>query len=296
MFQMAKEVKTLDPSLIESRKEVVVEISIRGLAKAYSKFFHDKPVEVFQAVARKADDVSKKMMTGYSAAVMMPLGIMVRNGARVAHEATTSGRWAVAGGAAGVVGALASVYFGSIAGAEYLQSVAPALSGTVGTIGTYAVTGAASALFLATPAFTVGELAAASMLSVAATGVSVLPAALNVPVALRRSKDRAMGITYNNDIFDKKVEAESLSNEHSTKKYSEALNALRYVSFEQKKELYGRLGDEFAKAAKAEQETAEREAKAAAKAKPVSLNEELDSLDQGRNAVRKIPNGPAAQQ
>jgi hypothetical protein len=290
---MAKEAKSLDPSLIESRKEVVVQITLRGLAKAYAKLFHDKPVEFFQAAARRADNVSKRMMTGYGSILSMPLGIMVRNGARVAHEATTNGRYWGVGGVAGAVGALASVYFGSAVGAEYLQTAMPALSGTLGSIGTYAVAGAASAVFLTTPAFTLGELATSTILSCGATAASVLPAALNVPVAMRRSADRARGITYNNDIFDREVEEKSLANQYSTQKYNEALHALRYISKAQKQELYQNLGKEFAAAAAAEEDAAKTAAKAAAKAKPVSISEELDALNAETSSVRRAPKGPA---
>jgi hypothetical protein len=287
--------KKLDPSLVQSRKEVVVQINLRSLAKAYSKLFHDKPVELYQAVARKADVVSKKMMTGYSSAVSMPLGIMVRNGARVASEATSAGRWSGVGIVAGAIGALASVYFGTTLGAAYLQETFPAMSGALGTTGAMIASGAVSTVFLTTPAFTAGELATATVCSAAATAVSVLPAVLNVPVALRRSKDRAVGIVYDNDVFDKKVEEESLDTQYRRAKMDVVMSNLYHLSDEQKQQVVTRISDDFAKAAA---QKAEEEAKAARKAnrgKPVAAIEEaLVEADKETKAVIAAPKGPGA--
>ncbi len=264
---MATEPKKLDPGLVESRKEVVVNITLKGLAKAYSQLFHDKPVELYQTVARKADVLSKKMMTGFGSALSMPIGIMVRNGARVANDATTEGRYSAVGWVAGLAGAAASLYFGAIHGAAYLQSAAPALGNAFGTLGSEIVAGAASAVFLTVPAFTAGELVAATLASAAATVVSLLPAALNVPVAMRRSADRAKGIIYPDDVFDQDVEKNSLDSQLGRERVRRINNDLHHISAEQRLAVYKGLAQEFGAASAGEES---RNAEPAGEAAPAS--------------------------
>src|SRR5690606_26829066 len=165
---------------IASRREVEIQINLRGLAKAYRKFFHDWPQNGFLAGARKLDSLSKKMMTGKAAVVTMPLGLMARNAARVAHN-MAEGRCGILRGLVSTVGAgagwlaLGYTAFGALSGIA-------AVAGTVGTVGA-AIGAAVLTAPVLLPAFTASTILGATVVGLGAAALSTVPAVANIGVA-----------------------------------------------------------------------------------------------------------------
>lgn len=101
---MSNEAKKLDETKVESRREVIIPISLKGLYESYERITYRAPKSAFQWVARKFDEASKHMMTGLFSLVTMPLGIITRNTARVMNDAADH-KYLNISGVAGVVGA-----------------------------------------------------------------------------------------------------------------------------------------------------------------------------------------------
>lgn len=260
---------SLDDALIDSRREIPFRIDLQGIIKAYEQIFHDAPMNAFRWAARKTDGFAQKMLMSGFAVVTMPLGIMLRNGARVAHEAN-KGRW-YAPGISGVVGSLSAWYvvggllFGKLAGMSLV-------SGTVGNVG--AIIGATVATSpIVVPAFTVGALAGSAALGAAAFAVSVFPAAVNIPRAALRTWDGLRGVRYSEEQLKKLetiLDQESLEHDYQTENFYKVQNGLRYLSKENKEKIYKSLSEEFGSAVAAAEVAvkAQPAAEATVKAKP----------------------------
>lgn len=256
----------MDDALIDSRREIPFRIDLQGIIKAYEQIFHDAPMNAFRWAARKTDGLAQKMLMSGFAAVSMPLGIMLRNGARVAHEAN-KGRW-YAPGISGVVGSLSAWYvaggwlFGKLAGLSLV-------SGTVGSVG--AVIGAAVATSpIVVPAFTAGALAGSAALGAAAFALSVFPAAVNLPRAVLRTWDSLRGVRYSEEQLKKLetiLDRESLAHDYEQENFYRVQSGLRYLSKENKEKLYRSLSEEFGGAAAAAA-AVQPAAEAGARAKP----------------------------
>ncbi len=241
--------KQLDIKDIETRKEVIIPIEWEGLKKGWKKLFYDAPLKAYKWTARKLDDVSLKMMTGHMAVLSMPMGIMGRNGARVAHD-LSKGKYAHTAEAVGVVGAGTAWWLlGKFAYAKILTSLA--WSATAGKIGTAIVAAVASAPVL-TPAFTAATLLTATAIGGAASTVSLLPAIVNFPVGLRRTLDRFKGIKYDDKQLEEELAQNSLTNRHEQKMFKEVTDSLRHLPWEAQKRIYISLQNEFSNSVAAE--------------------------------------------
>jgi hypothetical protein len=266
--------KKLDQHQIESAKEIVIPISVRGIAKGLTKIFYEAPVDLYKKVARKVDDVAvnKNMRNGYFAFATMPLGIMLRNGARASHQLADGqykGSSQVIGGTAGAGAAwwlAGKALFGAIA------SHLPVAAAVVGKVGAAAVAGAVT-LPVVIPAFMVGTLAAATVVGVAITALSAVPAVVNIKSGIKRSLFRLKGVkdvNFDDDATLQEIQHNSLSSRHERESYSRITRELHYLSEEGQKDIYESLKEKFGKAAEndtaaAPQQQAQAAAKPAAK-------------------------------
>jgi hypothetical protein len=170
-------------------KEVRIPISLKGFFKAWDYVTRKKPISIFQTITRKIEGFSKKMMTGKTSFIGMPLGIILRNTSRAAHNLSDSKY----GGVAEVAGGLAAI--AAIAGATMVAG--PIVAGALGIAGWMGLTLAApvAGLVLAEPVYTAGKLTASSIGGAGAFAFSTLISApANLGVAYRRSKASFSGI------------------------------------------------------------------------------------------------------
>lgn len=247
---------------LKKLKEVEVPITLRGLWNGVKKITYTFPIDMFQKTARAADKFSKKMMTGYLAAVTMPLGLMIRNGATVAHNAgikldNDDGTWqSVAAYIGAGVSAIAAVWFSGTAIYAGLVSKF-ALTGFL-TKGAAVVTSATAGAFIGIPAFTAGLLVTATTLGVAATALSVVPALANIPTAFSRSIARFKGQKINEKDLQAELAKNSVSSRYEANLLQEAKYALRSLDKTGRKEMFETLKKEFEPQAtkKASQEVA----------------------------------------
>lgn len=240
--------KQLEQGQIESRKEIIIPITLRGLAKGYEKIFHEAPVNFFQKVTRAVDSATQPMMTGALSVISMPIGIMLRNGARVAHGASKN-KWAAAT-LSGLVGAGGAWWIAGGAAAASLSS-SLALTGTLGKIGTVIAAAVVSAP-VTVPAFTGGVLLGAAALGAAATVASVIPAGVNLPVAFRRTADRIRGIKYDEKELQKEIAKDSLQNKYENEQLRSVQSMLHYMKPESRQIVFDGLKKEFEKNASAD--------------------------------------------
>ena len=244
--------KELDKKEIEARKEVHISISLKGVVDGYMKVCYDIPRDLFDWTTRKLDDVSKKMRTGYLAVIGLPASIVIRNGARVAHNASAERgkRFAssLTSNIVGVVGAGAAWWTtGSMLFGKLMTSLA--VASTVGKVGATVGAAVMTGMTVVVPAFTAGMLISAATLGVAASALSlVLATAPNVKPGWQRTKDRFKGIKYNEDDLDKEYDQESLSSDYYASKLREVGYGLSAMRPQDRKEIYISLRQEFEKA------------------------------------------------
>ena len=234
----------LDKNKAATRQEVPFRVSLRGILDAYTRIAHDTPVRLYQGLARRVDTATQYMMTGPAALVTMPLGIVVRNGVRVAHEAVDRGGYAMGARAAGIAGA---------AGAWWLLGAA-AYGATVATLGPIAAVIAAAVVTVpvVVPAFTAGTLAGATLLGAAAGAVSTLGAAMNLKVALLRSLDAFRGVKYDDATLKAMrgtLDENALQTVNEAKKLNAALHSVSRLNAEGRRKVYAELTEEFGSAA-----------------------------------------------
>lgn len=240
----------LDPNKQPSRQEVPFRVSLAGILDAYSRILYKTPLKLYQGAARKSDDITKGMMTGRAAAVTMPAGIVIRNGARVAHDASDKGGYHVAAQAAGIAGAAAGWWLAGTAAFGLLSSTL-AMTGTIGSIGA-AIAAAVVTAPVVVPAFTVATLGGATLLGAAAGAVSTLGAAMNLKVAFLRSVDAWRGVQYDADTLKSMKDAldkDSLSAREEEKQFQKLRHGVAYLSEDRQKQIFEDLKSRFEKSA-----------------------------------------------
>ena len=244
----------LDKDKLQSRQEIVIPITLRGLWKGLEKIVLEFPTNSYTKGARALDSFSQKMMTGHLAVITMPLGIMLRNGSRVAHVAADRGGegfWSRASvGTLSFVGGLA----GWFAAGQALFGAATtslAVTGTIGKIGAFI-----GAAVLSTPAIlpgvALGVLGGATALAAIATTLSVIPAIVNLPRALNRSIDRFKGVKYDVKVLEeaqREIEENSLSRKYDRRLYNVTLNNIQELPKKDRQSIYKTLAAEFGDAA-----------------------------------------------
>ena len=251
MSETKTEAKTLDERQREARKEIVIPINPKALARAYTKLIYDKPIGALQWVAKKVDDfaINKRMRNGGRAVVTMPLGIMLRNGARATHQLAEGkyahvGQWL--GGGAAAIGGWAA------AGLALKGALASTFVGTLGgAVGTTAV-GFALTLPVVVPAAMIGVAALSTAIGLGITAISVVPAALNVKTGFLRTLDRLKGIKgvdYDGPAEEKAISYDSLRAREERNIYREVSWQIDSLSEEHQKDIYERLSKQFGKAA-----------------------------------------------
>ncbi len=246
----------LNEHQMESRKEIVIPITLSGLLKGYSKIVYDAPVELFKKLTRKIDDLSihPRMRTGFGAVVTMPLGIMTRNGSRAAHN-LADGKYLHSSHVLGGVGAAAAWW---VAGhAAFASMAASSVFGFTGGTAVAATLAAVGTGFAVVPlAFTVATLASAVAIGGAITALSTIPAVVNLKTGLLRTLDRVKGIKgveYDGKKELEEISYNSLSARYERKEYNEISYRLRYLSEDHQKEIFDGLKEKFDKAAAANQ-------------------------------------------
>lgn len=254
---------------LQSRKEIVIPITLRGLWKGLEKICVEGPLNAVSFVARKSDDLAQRMMTGRLALVGMPAGLMLRNGARVTNSITNlksgSGWGNVTASTFGVVGALGAWWIGGTALAATLG--ATAFGGTVGTIGSFIAAAVLSSPILL-PAFGAAVMFGGLTVGAVCTALSIVPAVANIPVALNRTVDAWKGIKYDEAAL-KAAEEEfarngSLTYDHNQRKYNKVLGDFYSLPASMQKDAYEHLKETFDAAAKPPVEAAPVAAPAAA--------------------------------
>lgn len=250
---------------INSRSEVHIPITLKGLYKGYQKIFFDTPTDAYEWMTRKLEAGSKKMMSGLFSAVTLPLGIMVRNASTVAHDTMNEdGRkfgWIGSVGAA--AGAMAAWW---MAGSLLFAKLA--VAGTVSKI--VAIGGAAvlTAPIIA-PALAAGVILASTVMGVGAFALSTLPAVANLRVGILRTWDSIRGVKYDKETLDalhKELSKDSISTRHEQKKYDDAVHSVMYLPKDGQMKIFESLKSKFAVAA--EQGLKEQAVAAAKKQEP----------------------------
>ena len=220
------EAKQLTDKEIESLREVKVSLNIKGLVKGWKKLFYKAPFDAYQAVARKVEATSKKMMTGAASFVSFPLGIILRNTSRAAYKTSQYSAYGFAPRTVGVLAAAAAgaaiTWFGTpiIAGAIGLGILGTGLGGlAAATIGALSLT----------PVFSAATLATSTAIAAGAAAFSTaISAPLNLIVGLRRSKASLKGVKLTEDQIAAQVEA--FDRKSPTVKYhSELTEQARYA-------------------------------------------------------------------
>lgn len=235
----------LDKNKTAARQEVPFRVSLRGIFDAYTRLTHDYPVKAFEKAATFVDNGTKHMMTGRAAAVTMPLGIIVRNGARVAHSAVNNNGYGIGAGAAGIAGAAGSWWL--VGNMAYNALTTTALTGTTGSIGAMIAAAVVTSPVLA-PAFTAGRLIGASLLGTAASVISILGAAINLKVAFLRSADAMRGVKYDEatlQMMREPYEKGALAAIDEQRRLQTAWNQVHYLSKDNRQKIYEDLSREF---------------------------------------------------
>ncbi len=243
------------PRDIEKLKEVEIEINLKGLWKGFRKICFDAPVDGFQWITRKTDGLSKRMMTGFGAVVTMPLGIMVRNGSTVAHDATDFESDADSGGfsrflsgASGIAAGLGGAYYGGM-GVYGSMVSGLGLTSAIGQ-GAAMIVGAVSAAFVAIPVATAGLLVASTTLGVLALTLSAVPAVANIPKGWSRTVARFKGNKINEAELQAELAKNSVSSRHERNVLRDANYAIDRLNKAQQKQILADLKEKFEPAAK----------------------------------------------
>jgi hypothetical protein len=238
----------LDQNKSASRQEVPFRVSLRGIFDAYTRITHDYPISAFEKTATAVDKTTAHMMTGAAAAVTMPLGIIVRNGARIAHSAVNNNGYGIGAGIAGVAGAVGAWWLVGNAAYNALSTTA-LLGGLTGSVGAMIAAAVVTSPVLS-PAFAAGRIAGASLLGTAASVISVLGAAMNLKVGYLRSKDALSGVKYDADtlkLMREPYENGALTKIDEQRRLHSAWNAVSHLTPENREKIYKNLVTEFGK-------------------------------------------------
>jgi len=272
---MAKAKKELTAAELENLKEVPLALTLKGIAEGYTNIFYDAPVNFAAKVARKTENLTKHMMTGFAAVVTLPLGIVARNGLRSFHESLPetkkkkNGKYGGWGKFGGVVGAGVSWYLAGTAlyGQGVAMAGAAALAGKIGVgVGAAVVSG----LFVPVIGFTVGVLAAGAVAAVATKVVSLaLAAPQNVGTGWRRTKSRFQGVKLDIDQLQPELTRDSLQSRYEIESFRRASSEVEYLPEAGQRKIYESLKEKFdaAKAAQTADAGASQEQTATAAAK-----------------------------
>lgn len=236
----------LDKNKTATRQEVPFRVSLRGIFDAYTRITHDYPVRAFEKIATHVDTATKHMMTGRAAAVTMPLGIIVRNGARVAHAAVNNNGYGIGAGAAGIAGAAGSWWLVGNQAYNALSTTA-LVAGTTGSVGAMIAAAVVTAPVLS-PAFAAGRLIGASLLGTAASVISVLGAAINLKVAFLRSADAMRGVKYDDatlQMMREPYEKGALTAIDEQRRLQTAWNQVNHLSKDNRQKIFEDLNREF---------------------------------------------------
>lgn len=233
---------------LQSRREIEIEINLRGITTFYRNLFHDWPKNLFLTAARKLDEESKGWMTGKAAIVSMPAAIMARNSARISHN-MAEGRYGILRGlvstvgAASAWGALGYATFGALSGIT-------AIAGTVGTVGA-AIAAAVVTAPVILPAFTASTILGASIAAIGAATLSLVPAAANLlsGVSLRRSIDAFKGIQYDEAALKTKLDKDSVASEYNRRQEVDLQWKIARLPEENQRVIFASLKERFGEVA-----------------------------------------------
>ena len=262
----ATEQKKLTAAELDSLREIHIPISLEGLKKGWNKIFYEAPFAGYQKLTRGVEGISRKLLTGKASALSMPFGIILRNTSRAAHN-SSEGRYLYTSRIVGGVAAIAAVAGATLLGGPILAAALPvALSGFLGSVGTYIAAGAAAALVLPIPVFTAGTLTSASLIGGVVAVLSIVPGVANLVVAARRSKFSAKGYSFSDEdvrALEERFDRESPSARHERETMERVAYGLRDLPEAKRKEVFQSLKAEFEVAA-TKKETQEQVATAAA--------------------------------
>jgi len=235
---------------LDALREIHIAVNLKGLLNAWNYVTYKKPFSLYQGAARRVERLSKKMMTGNASVFGLPLGIILRNTSRAAHNLSDEQYHHVAHVAGGlaVAGAMAGAAF--VAGPVIAGAIGAGLLGSV--IG-YGASAAASFVVLHRPVFTLGTLATSSVVAAGVAVFSTLVAApANLLVGFRRSKASLKGIKLTEDqlvarevAFDRRS---PLAN-YEQRQEDFARQVFSQLPKEKKEQLYQTLKAEFEPAA-----------------------------------------------
>lgn len=233
-----------------ARQEVPFRVSLRGIFDAYTRLTHDYPVRAFEKTAATVDKSTRHMMTGRFAAVAMPLGIILRNGARVAHAAVNNSGYGYSAGLAGIAGAAGAWWLAGNAAYAALNSAAM-VGGLTGSIGA-SIAAAVLTSPVLSPAFAAGRIVGASLLGTAASAVSTLGAAINLKVAFLRSADAFRGVKYDADtlqLMQEPYENGAIAHIEEQRRLTAAWHHVHRLNQDSRRKLYSDLHNEFGREA-----------------------------------------------
>jgi hypothetical protein len=245
--------KQLTVAELKSLQEIHIPINLQGLIKGWKMIFHDAPFKGYQGLMRKVEGVSKKMMTGKASVISMPLGIILRNTSRAAHN-SSEGRYLYTSRLVGAAASIAAVAAGTVLGAPLVTAlVGTSVAGFIGSWGAYLAAGSVSALTLMTPAYTVGTLVSSTLVGAAVAAFStVIAAPVNAVIGFRRSRMAAKGYTLSEDQIQAELaefDRESPTARYERERYHSVVAGLHMLPDTRKREIYEGLKSQFDAAA-----------------------------------------------
>lgn len=254
---------------LKNLREIHIPINLAGLRKGWQKIFYEAPFSIYQGAMRWCEGVSKRLMTGNASLLSMPVGIIIRNATRAAHN-SSEGKYLYGARIAGGLAAIGAVAAGTFFGGPMLAAALPAVAGVIGSIGTYAAAGIGSLLVATTPAFTAGTLVTSSVLGIVIAGLSTVPAVANLVVAYKRSQAALKGHKLTEDqlqALEAEFDRESPSARYERQTLDQVNRGLRSLPEERRQEIFENLRADFEEAAK---KKAEQEQAAVAAAAPAA--------------------------
>lgn len=180
----------LEQDKVASRKEVPFKIDLAEIVKSYKDIFYNRPMDGYQWLARKVEGWTKSWTWGYASLLSLPAALIVRTGARVAHEASRDGDYSFPSHGVGVVSAAAAAWLVGkmVYGAMMASTSLPVIWG--GSIGA-GVVAALPAVLVVVPAFAAGTMLGSTAVGSLGSALSLLVGVpKNIGVAWRRTCDR----------------------------------------------------------------------------------------------------------
>ncbi len=264
--------KKLTAAEIDSLREIHIPINLEGLRKGWNKIFYEWPFSLYQGATRGIEGYSRKLLTGKASLLSMPVGIILRNTSRAAHN-SSEGRYLYTARIVGGVAAIGAVVGATMLGGPLLAGMLPAVvSGFLGSVGTYIAAGAAAALVLPIPVFTAATLTTSTLVGGAIAALSTVPAVANLVVAARRSKFSAQGYKFSDEdvrALEERFDRESPSARYERKTLEQVTYGLSHLPENRRLEIFEGLKKDFAEAAKKKQEE-EQQLTATASAVPTA--------------------------